>query len=81
MLQHLRTTAVAAKREWVITSTNPLRVREIAHAEEPVYEIIGKPYDLQVIVDAVKDALNRSPVMPGEGEIATRPATRSAPAS
>jgi DNA-binding NtrC family response regulator len=58
MLQHLRNTPVGAKREWVITSTNPKRVEEIAHAEEPVYEIIGKPYDLQLIVDAVKNAIN-----------------------
>ena len=57
MLQHLRGTPVAAKRKWVITSTNPARLQEIANPEEPIYEIIGKPYDLKVIVDAVKKAM------------------------
>ena len=54
MLEHLRGVPAASGKRWVITSTNPERVKEIAHAEEPVYEIIGKPYDLQLIVDAVK---------------------------
>ena len=58
MLQHLRGVKVAADRRWVITSTNPQRVKEIAKPEEPVYEIIGKPYDLQLIVEAVKQAMN-----------------------
>ena len=57
MLEHLRHVPAAAERRWVLTSTNPARVKEIAHAEEPVFEIIGKPYDLQMIVDAVKNAL------------------------
>lgn len=58
MLQHLRSTSVAAKKRWVITSTNPERVREIARPEEPIFEIIGKPYDLGMIVEAVKKELD-----------------------
>ena len=57
MLQHLRAVPAAAKKHWVITSTNPNRLKEIAHPEEPIFEIIGKPYDLQLIIDAVKKAL------------------------
>jgi DNA-binding NarL/FixJ family response regulator len=58
MLQHLRGVPAAANKQWVITSTNPQRLKEIAHPEEPVYEIIGKPYDLRVIVDVVKKAMD-----------------------
>lgn len=57
MLQHLRGVPAAAKKTWVITSTNPQRLKEIAQPEEPIFEIIGKPYDLQLIVEAVKKAL------------------------
>jgi hypothetical protein len=57
MLKHLRATPAGASRRWVLTSTNPPRVREVAGADEPILEIIGKPYDLQAIVEAVKSKL------------------------
>lgn len=56
-LQHLRGTAAGSSRKYVLTSTNPQRVHEIAGITEPVLEIIGKPYDLKVITDAVQKAL------------------------
>ncbi len=55
--QHLRSLPSMQGRKFVLTSTNPQRVQQIAHPDQPVYEIIGKPYDLQVIVDAVRKAL------------------------
>jgi hypothetical protein len=55
--QHLRAMPTMQGRRFVLTSTNPERVMQIAEPAQPVYEIIGKPYDLQVIVDAVKQAL------------------------
>lgn len=52
-LQHLREQALRSPRV-VITSTNPKRVAELTDAaEEEVLEIIGKPYDIDRIVDAV----------------------------
>jgi hypothetical protein len=60
MVQHLRALPAAAHRRFVLTSTNPRRVQEIAHADEPILEIIGKPYDLGVIIDAVKQGIERS---------------------
>lgn len=58
-LQHLRTTPSFQKRKLVLTSTNPARVQQVVtEATEPILEIIGKPYDLQMIVKAVKQALN-----------------------
>jgi hypothetical protein len=56
-LQHLRALPSMKGRKFVLTSTNPQRVQQIASPEEPVYEIIGKPYDLQVIIDAVRKGL------------------------
>jgi len=49
--------AVGEGRRFVVTSTNPPRVQQIAGTDEPVLEIIGKPYDISLIVDAVKKGL------------------------
>ncbi|HVL68236.1 MAG TPA: hypothetical protein VM364_13315 [Vicinamibacterales bacterium] len=57
-LQHLRGTSAGADRHYVLTSTNPARVRQIAGIDEQVFEIIGKPYDLNLIVEAVKRVLD-----------------------
>ena len=57
LTQHLRAMPAAAGRHFVITSTNPARLQQITHTEEPILEIIGKPYDMQLIVDAVRKAL------------------------
>lgn len=56
-LEHLRTLPSFRKRKLVLTSTNPARVHQVVETGEPILEIIGKPYDLQLIVDAVKKAL------------------------
>jgi DNA-binding NarL/FixJ family response regulator len=57
---HLRAMPTMANRRFVLTSTNPQRVLQVATPEQPVHEIIGKPYDVQIIVDAVKKALDAS---------------------
>ncbi|MDQ3486283.1 MAG: hypothetical protein M3468_00950 [Acidobacteriota bacterium] len=57
-LEHMRSLPSMQGRKLVLTSTNPARVHEVVeHAREPILEIIGKPYDLQLIVEAVKQAL------------------------
>jgi hypothetical protein len=38
-------------------STNPARVQQVSHPDERILEIIGKPYDMQMIIAAVKNAL------------------------
>jgi DNA-binding NarL/FixJ family response regulator len=56
--QHLRSMPTLAGRKFVLTSTNPERMCETADPGQPVYEIIGKPYDMGVIVQAVRRALD-----------------------
>jgi DNA-binding NtrC family response regulator len=56
--EHLKGLPTMKGREFVLTSTNPARVQQVAQPDQPVHEIIGKPYDLQLITDAVKKALN-----------------------
>jgi len=53
-LQHLRET-IASGQRFVITSTNPKRAAELAAAsEKDIFEIVGKPYDIDRIVDEVR---------------------------
>jgi hypothetical protein len=56
--EHLKGLPTMKGREFVLTSTNPARVQQVAKPDQPVHEIIGKPYDLQLITDAVKKALD-----------------------
>jgi hypothetical protein len=56
--EHLRTLPSMQGRNFVLTSTNPERVKQVANTDEPILEIIGKPYDLQMIIDAVRKGLD-----------------------
>ena len=47
------------KRGLVLTTTNKLRLDEIIGNESNAIEIVGKPYDLQQISDAIENALRR----------------------
>jgi len=55
-LQHLRQRPPLVGRQFVITTTNAAHVHEIVGRDERVYEIVGKPLDLDQIVRAVKEA-------------------------
>jgi CheY-like chemotaxis protein len=57
-LEHLRESPRLRHRRFVVTSTNAARTREIVGEAEHVYEIVGKPYDIDQIIDAVRRALS-----------------------
>ena len=64
-LEHVRQMPIMHGRKWVITTTNVARVREIAGAEPDVHEIVGKPYDINEILDSVLRALGLKDDLPG----------------
>ena len=56
-LQHMRSLAGMADIPFVVTSTNAARLKDWVGTDEQIYEIIGKPYDLEDILGAVKRAV------------------------
>ncbi len=57
LFQHFCTTPAFRGRKFVVTTTNAKQVHAVAGDAVTLYEIIGKPYDLDQVVKAVKDAL------------------------
>jgi CheY-like chemotaxis protein len=55
-LQHLRAAPNLQGRRFVITSTNAQKAIELSGEAQHVYEILGKPYDINAIVRAVQGA-------------------------
>ena len=58
--QHLCSMPAVARRKFVLTTTNIQRVREAIDNPPEMFEIVGKPYDLGVIVEQVKKLSGRS---------------------
>lgn len=61
LFEHLAAQPVMRDRQFVITSTNAQQVARIAGSPQHVYEVIGKPFDLDQIVQAVKEAARARP--------------------
>ena len=57
LFEHLRAHETMAECPVVITSTHAAYVQKVAGHNHRVYEIIGRPLDLDEIVRAVKDAV------------------------
>lgn len=60
-LEHLRGSEFLNGVQFVLTSVNAERVRQVVAPNEQVYEIVGKPVDLDQIVRAVKEASRARP--------------------
>jgi DNA-binding NtrC family response regulator len=56
-LKHMRRLPLLEGVPFVLTTTNVTHLREIVGPDERIYEIVGKPYDLDQIVDAVRRAV------------------------
>lgn len=61
LFQHMKTMPVLVDARFVLTTTNVAQVEKVAGREHLLYEIVGKPYDLDIIVRAVKDAARERP--------------------
>ena len=61
LFQHVSGMEVMRNRPIVLTSTNPRHVERLSGTQETVYEVVGKPLDLDQIVQAVKEAARARP--------------------
>jgi DNA-binding NtrC family response regulator len=61
LFQHICRMDVMRKRPVVLTSINPRHVEGLAQQNEKIYEVVGKPLDLDLIVQAVKEAARSRP--------------------
>ena len=57
LFQHIRSLDALRHTKFVVTTTNEAQVRKIAGPEQELFEVVGKPYDLGLIVEAVKKAV------------------------
>jgi CheY-like chemotaxis protein len=61
LFEHLRRMPVRAGRQFVVTSTNSRHVEKLFASSTPVYEVMGKPYDIDQIVSAAREAMRAKP--------------------
>ena len=54
LLEHMRSTPALSGINFIVTTTNVARVREVSGPDQQLFELVGKPYDLDQIVAAVK---------------------------
>ena len=66
-LESLRHTDFMEGRQFVLTSVNATHAREVVGPSEMVYEIVGKPLDLDLIASAIKEASKRRATPRGKG--------------
>lgn len=61
LFQHTRKMPFMSDRFFVLTTTNKRQVERLAGPDSHIYEIVGKPMDLDEIVLAVREALKARP--------------------
>jgi hypothetical protein len=58
---HIRDSPACAGVRFVVTTTNVHQVRKVAGRDQLLHEIVGKPYDLDEVTQAVKEAIHERP--------------------
>lgn len=61
LFEHFRDSCPAEGLQFVVTTTNVAQLRTVAGPEAELHEIIGKPYDLDEVVGAVRTRLRPRP--------------------
>ena len=56
LFQHMRASPACKDIRFVLTTTNVAQVEKVAGREQLLHEIVGKPYDLDQVARAVKEA-------------------------
>jgi CheY-like chemotaxis protein len=65
---HIRTLPAVRRRPVIVTTTNARHVRPLADTE-PVHEVVGKPYDLDALIETVRTA---AASVTGSADVANR---------
>ena len=57
LFQHVSRLPVLRGRPFILTSTNPARVREMAGEHQAVFEVLETPYELSALVDQARSSI------------------------
>lgn len=61
LFQHFRSRPATNDVQFVVTTTNTQQLERIAGRDQQMIEIVGKPYDLDNVVQAVREAAKARP--------------------
>ncbi len=61
LFQHVKASPACKDARFVLTTTNVAQVEKVAGPEQLLHEIVGKPYHLDIVVRAVKEAARERP--------------------
>jgi CheY-like chemotaxis protein len=61
LFQHMKASPACKDVRFVVTTTNVAHVQKVAGKEQLLHEIVGKPYDLDIVARAVIEAAHERP--------------------
>jgi DNA-binding response OmpR family regulator len=62
LFRHISSLGAMRTRQVVLTSVNAAQVEKLAGSDQRIYEVVGKPFDLDQIVRAVREAARARPI-------------------